>query len=140
MLTILAMLALAGDPQTHAARIAPAPPARRKAHRPAHKTQAPGSAIHASEWERTPTGEELGRLFPRSALKEGIEGRTVMECVVTDTGALSLCVIASEYPLGRGFGDASLKSAPLFRLKTTQADGKGVGGSRVRIPLTWALH
>ena len=103
-----------------------------------HKAPAP-KAMAVSEWVRTPTGAELAGLFPPAALKNGIEGHTVMECVVNRSGELSLCVIVAEDPLGHGFGAASLKTAPLFRLRASHAQGKGKAGGRVRIPLAWAL-
>ena len=47
------------------------------------------------------------------------------------------CHVTSESPAGHGFGDAALKLASKFRMRTRTADGHSVGGGWVTIPMRW---
>lgn len=90
-------------------------------------------------WLRRPTGEELGRLYPRLALERNISGGATLLCEVAANGAVRACSVIDEAPKGRGFGDAALAGAKLFKLNPRTVDGQAVEGAKVRIPLVFNL-
>lgn len=49
------------------------------------------------------------------------------------------CTVVREYPAGAGFGEATLKLAPLFQMSATTSDGTSVEGGTVRLPIRWLL-
>jgi hypothetical protein len=63
----------------------------------------------------------------------------VMRCRVALAGALSACAIVRESPRGMGFGDATLRMAPLFRMKPGTVNGTPVAGAIIHIPVRFAL-
>ncbi|MBL8537860.1 MAG: energy transducer TonB [Hyphomonadaceae bacterium] len=83
-----------------------------------------------------PSGRDFERYFPRRALTRGESGRVVLDCAVAADGRLS-CAVASEEPLGWGFGDASLQAARHFRVAPATADGRPTSGGRLRVPMVW---
>lgn len=85
------------------------------------------------------SADPVGALFPADARAKGVGGVVKMECVVTADGRLSDCMINSECPAGLGFGDATLKSAPYFKMRPQTVDGRPVGGGKVIIPMAWKV-
>lgn len=53
----------------------------------------------------------------------------VLECVVAAEGALQDCVVLSETPPGRGFGEAALERAHRARLSPETVNPEAHGGS-----------
>jgi hypothetical protein len=51
-------------------------------------------------WLRQPTNEEVASVRPTAAIKEGLDGRVTLKCLVTVLGALTNCTVASETPPG----------------------------------------
>lgn len=98
----------------------------------------PAPIIHP-EWTARPSARDLAQVYPDRAAKLNIEGRGTMMCVVTAAGELSNCQIVSEFPKGEGFAEATLKLAPLFRMKPIDAQGLPVAGRPQRIPVRWLL-
>ncbi len=109
-------------------RIAPPPAGRRPA------------VITPPQWLRKPSGEDMRRYYPAAAFEGKVEGRAVIECVVTADGTMTDCKVVEETPAGQGFGAASLRVASRFRMRTTTLDGIPVMGAHVRIPLNWRVE
>jgi hypothetical protein len=90
-------------------------------------------------WSSTPNGADFAHLYPAKARAEHVAGMAVMRCRVGLTGALSGCAIVREAPRGMGFGDATLRMAPLFRLKPGSVNGTPVAGAIIHIPVQFRL-
>ena len=86
-------------------------------------------------WQKKPTGEDIVRVYPLSALRAGIEGDVVMHCAVTEEGLLADCVIAEEKPSGKLFGEATLKLSKLFKMRLPTTNGVPDGPGSVSIPI-----
>jgi protein TonB len=95
--------------------------------------------IEHPDWLRRPTGEDLARHYPRRALEQELSGRAQIACSVTAAGRLQSCVVVSETPAGRGFGDAALKLSRAFQMRPQTEDGRPVEGGRVNIPITFEV-
>jgi protein TonB len=93
------------------------------------------AVISNPHWTRLPDAEDLARYYPDRALRMNQSGSARMSCVVTATGTLQDCSVASETPADFGFGDAALKMAKLFKMQPKTEDGAPVGGARVFIPI-----
>jgi hypothetical protein len=52
---------------------------------------------------------------------------------------LTDCKVVEETPKGKGFGQASLKAAELFRLDIKTTEGQTIEGLPVRVPIRWRL-
>jgi TonB family protein len=100
---------------------------------------APNRTVVAPDWSSRPNGSDLVRLYPREALAMGRGGMAVIQCRVEKTGALSGCAILREGPQGSGFGQASLRMAPLFQMKPMSKNGSPVAGGIVRIPIRFEI-
>jgi periplasmic protein TonB len=93
---------------------------------------------------RKPDGSVFQRAYPWQALQRGTEGSSKIECtLVSDSkrpseGTLDACHVIEETPKGAGFGDAALKVARFYKIKT--ADGSPIEGLKIVIPITWSLH
>ena len=80
------------------------------------------------------TGPDHPRLVP------GADGVAVMERLVGGDGRLNDCRIVSEWPEGRGLGEATLTLATRFNMRETTRQGHPTAGTRVRIPIQWRLE
>jgi TonB family protein len=98
----------------------------------AQKTQAPYDT--AATWLRTPSNAEVESVKPAAAIKEGLDGRVTLQCLVTVLGALTNCTVASEKPAGKGFGEAALVLTPRFQMRPAMKAGKPVE-SWVAVPI-----
>lgn len=97
--------------------------------------EAPPPLIYETPgWARRPSAVDIGRVYPRAALRQGVGGKAIIGCKVVANGTLSECAVVAEEPVGMGFGEATLALAPLFQMRP-QANGRPVEGSRVRIPV-----
>lgn len=95
------------------------------------------TVIRNAEWAVRPSGEDFARYFPEGAQRAGQGGHATLSCVVTVEGRLSPCEVVEETPPGLGFGEASLKMAPLWQMRPKTVNG-APQESTVRIPLTFA--
>ncbi len=84
-------------------------------------------------------GSVLERYYPARARDQGLEGRAVIQCAITDEARLTDCVIISETPAGAGFGQASIRAASKFRMRPKPGSGTAQAGQRVTIPINWTL-
>jgi TonB family protein len=85
----------------------------------------------------------MERYYPPAALAEAASGVAVLECTVTRKGTLDACKALRESPEGMHFGDAAVKLASKFRMKTTTRSGASAVGRVVRMPIefnfAWAM-
>jgi protein TonB len=84
---------------------------------------APPPTILNPQWVRRP--RDLARYYPARALARGQEGRAVLDCAVSVTGALS-CIVVSETPANWGFGDAALRIARDYQMVPATRDGVAI--------------
>jgi TonB family protein len=80
----------------------------------------------APNWLRQPTNAEVEAVKPTAAIKEGLDGRVVLKCLVTVQGALTNCSVDHENPPGKGFGAAALTLTTSFQMRPAMKAGKPV--------------
>jgi len=104
---------------------------------PEPATQTPPVQAESSVFfEARPVPNDFARVYPRRALRNGVGGVVVLDCLVLEGGALQ-CTVFSEEPPGYGFGRASLSLVPQFRAALQTRDGRSTIGGRARFPLTF---
>lgn len=91
---------------------------------------APSSSGGNSEadWVKKPRSEDLATVWPRDAIRKGLDGEVMLRCVVTVEGLLSRCEVKSETPPGLGYGAAALQLTPQFQMKPKKVNGAPVEG------------
>ena len=75
--------------------------------------------------------------YPAEPLKYCLSGRVQIQCMVMPDGKLTGCAILSETPPGKGFGDATLQVAHIWRIRPFSADGKPTSGGVFRRTVVW---
>lgn len=106
------------------------------------QASSPGEAAiphRVPEWIQRASGQDLARVYPRSARRRGVEGIALVSCRVTADGAMADCKVEQEAPLHEGFGDAALELMPLFRMRSQADGGAPVEGGTVRLPIQFRL-
>lgn len=97
---------------------------------------APAPAIIAPmQWEVRPTTADYARLYPSEALDADISAQVRLDCIVQADQSLQ-CSVASENPPGRGFAQASLEIASIYRA-APDINGTPTEMGRVSIPIRW---
>lgn len=91
--------------------------------------QASADEVVAPKLLKRPSNEELLRVLPARAVKEGKEGSATLECQTTTAGTLRNCKVLSEDPEGYGFGPAGVLLAPSFRVSPRTVDGQSTEGT-----------
>jgi TonB family protein len=105
---------------------------------------APLGPITDPQWEsvRAYPGE-MEKYYPPGALADATSGVAILECTVTRKGTLEACKALRETPEGLHFGEAAVKLAARFRMKTTTRSGASAVGRVVRMPIefnfAWAM-
>jgi protein TonB len=99
----------------------------------------PRPAIVVPDWRSRATGEDVGRVYPRDAMRRRVEGIVLVVCHVTAEGTMADCVAEQEAPKGEGFGEAALKLMPKFRMRPLTRNGTPVGGGVVRLPIQFRM-
>ena len=100
---------------------------------------AAAGAVPRLDWVRKPTGEDLGRVYPREAREKGIPGWAKMRCKVTAKGTLTGCETVEEFPQLMGFGPAILRLAPKFQMSAKTPTGQSIEGASVEIPIRFQM-
>lgn len=99
---------------------------------PAIFTPAQPPIVSDPHWTRRP--RDLARFYPARAMALGMEGEVVLDCLVSNQGALS-CAVARETPAGWGFGAAAQRIAREHRMVPALVDGQPVEARyRMRLP------
>lgn len=88
-------------------------------------------------FQRLPTPAEMARYYPQRALDVGMDGRAVIICTVSSSGALRNCSVASEIPAGFDFGAAALKLTQFMEIGPNAPSGQPTAGARITIPLAF---
>lgn len=107
---------------------------------PPQLTQAPPPpprppVITAVQWSRRP--EMQAGDYPVQALQLGLSGRVVVRCTARSDGAPVNCRVASEDPVGYGFGEAAVRIVERGRLTPLTIDGAATNATfQVTIPFT----
>lgn len=91
------------------------------------------------DWARRPQEDQLSDRYPKLPLLLSIEGRVLLACDVTATGALTSCVPQDEGPKGFGFGEAAKRMAATFEMRPGIAVSRATPHGTVRIPINFAL-
>ena len=126
MVALMLLLALAGqEPAAEAAAMSEA--------------VSPFVMREASRWIRRPSAEDMAKRYPRKAAAAGLDGKVTMVCKIAASGEMHDCVIADETPPEHGFGDATLRLAPFFRMSLGKGEGSAREGGTMRIPIVWRL-
>jgi TonB family protein len=92
----------------------------------------------AGDWVRRPSADDLRTVLPGEAIKRGISGLAVIDCVATVQGALTDCVVVHEAPAGIGFGASAIALTPQFMMRPASLKGVPVR-STVRMPIRFVL-
>lgn len=89
------------------------------------------SAPVKPDWMRMPTGDQVGNILPKAALRKNVQGEAQIRCTVKDDGGVTGCKAISETPQGYGFGDAAVTGSKYFQMRGTKYGGPSVGGATV---------
>ena len=108
---------------------------------PAPPIGAPGKVdpkviIREPEWVRKPTREEVAALRPAAAKDFKLSAVANMWCTAKADGTLDACQLDWQDPPGLGFGEAAMKTVPLWKMKTADRHGL-VEGRPVEAQVTW---
>jgi len=97
-----------------------------------------GAQVQPVPWAaQQPTARDFRDTYPPGALAEGVEGRVLLACTITDEYKLD-CVVQSETPPDYGFGGAALRLSRLY--VASPEDPRVVAGRRVTVPISYVLH
>lgn len=88
------------------------------------------------DWVRRPRPEDIRAVWPSEAMKRGVGGRAVINCLVTAQGALTQCLAIEEWPASEGFGGAAIALSPQLTFKPAKLNGVAVP-SPVTIPFNF---
>lgn len=97
------------------------------------------AVVTEPDWLEQPTGEDIGRHYPKLASRLNIDGRAIVSCRVDSYGALEACAEESAEPSGLGFGEAAMALTKQFRMTPRTVDGRPVEGASVRIPIRFTM-
>ncbi|GIK50091.1 MAG: hypothetical protein BroJett013_27880 [Alphaproteobacteria bacterium] len=87
-------------------------------------------------WAQRPSARRIADVYPQRALREGVGGRVVLDCVVQPALDVA-CTVASETPTGEGFGRAALAASSAYRASATLSNGQSAVGAQTRISVSF---
>ena len=88
-------------------------------------------------WVKLPTGEQLLAAMPKDSSSGQV--RVMLDCLIGPDGSTTDCKVASEEPMGRGYGVATLTVASAFKMTVWTMEGLPTVGARVKIPVRFEL-
>ncbi len=99
-------------------------------------TEAPAVRAQTVLWAQRPSARRIAELYPQRAIRQGVGGRVQLDCTVQANLSVA-CGIASETPIGMGFGRAALSASSSYRAQPTLGDGASAVGARARIAMNF---
>ena len=92
-------------------------------------------------WTERPTAKDLANHYPTQAMLEGVDGRAVVLCRVTQAFTLTACAVVEEEPYGYAFGIAVQFLMDKFKLSPMGKDGTAiVPGDVVPAAIRFVVH
>ena len=88
-------------------------------------------------WLIKPSGDDIDRVYPTTALAKRTSGGVTMTCVADEDGYLKDCVVNEESPKDLGFGNAALELTAYMRMQPATNYGIPVE-SQVTVPIRFA--
>lgn len=95
-------------------------------------------ALTGVVWLERPNARDFERYYPPDARAQSVEGRVALDCLVDAEGRVT-CAVATEDPLGWGFGEAALRISRYFRMAAATRDGRPTSGGSVRVTIAFRL-
>ena len=92
---------------------------------------------HPPSWRRKPRPEQLLAVWPREALRRGLNGYALINCLIAPQGGLYDCLVIEEKPVGNGFGAAVIALTPQLLMNPPLHNGQPTFGS-VAIPVSFS--
>ena len=99
--------------------------------------ETPENLVRDPKWRLEPVGEDFSRAYPPKAKTSG---QGDLNCMVTDKGGLTDCIVTDVAPLGAGFGEAILMLAPRYRMEPLGKNGAPVAGRPIKIPIRFIVE
>jgi hypothetical protein len=90
----------------------------------------------APDWLRKPTADNLMAVWPVEAVRRGLGGGALIDCLINLQGSLFDCVVIDETPSGQQFGAAAIALTPQFLMKPGTRHGRPVV-SAIQIPINF---
>jgi protein TonB len=88
------------------------------------------------KWIETPTAVQFAALDPADHRPGVVE----LNCTLVTGGRLSDCMVVSETPARKGFGEAAQKLSRYFRAAPTSRDGQTVEGGTVNLTIRFNVY
>lgn len=104
-----------GSPQPAAASAGKAQPVSQKVYPMGDKRLVPPKLI-----------SQVNPIYPEEAQKKRLQGRTVVEVVISDKGTITRAKVVKEEPAGHGFGKAAVEAAKQWRFEPATLHGRPV--------------
>ncbi len=89
----------------------------------------PGRMLSGQLWVRQPSVQDIVAVYPEAARKAGLTGSASLHCIVGPKGVFMNCKVHRQWPEEAGFGEAALKLADRYKVKTRSLDGYNVIGA-----------
>jgi hypothetical protein len=96
------------------------------------------SIILSNLVESGPSAADVQDAFPGPAYADRVAGLVMLVCTILENRRLA-CVVDHEAPAGYGFGDAALRLSRLIVTKPLSSDSRLLVGSRIAVPIRFAL-
>ncbi len=90
-------------------------------------------------WQRTPTIDDVRRVYPPAAFAKGAIGGAMIGCDVAPDGALLHCKAFAEEPANMGFGDAAVNLAAYFKLQPGTFEHSLPVPGRIAMPMVFGM-
>ena len=96
--------------------------------------------VEKPDWIVRINPERVVALYPAAAADAGVkEGVGVADCLVAPDGKMTDCKVASETPVGLGFGRSAVMALSLMQMDPWTPEGRPVAGARVKVPVQFSL-